>query len=155
MIWHTHPFVSCLLVLADSTRIRLAEQAIECFQQQTWPLKELVVINSTGHRFAVPTHDLLPQCVSTLEQRAVESAKGEWCLNWRDDCWFASNYIHKLMGLSQKHSRVQASPIRVYSVSQDRYYAADVPGLCSWFRLGCSTETVCQRADDFVLKFVL
>lgn len=156
MIWHTHPFISCLLLVTDATRIGMALRAVECFNQQTWPLKELVVVNTTGRGLGIKSLDILPKSASVLRNMAEECAKGEWCVLWRDDCWFDPGYISAVMAEAGKDHVVTASPISVYRVSDKRQHPVHTDELKVWFRLKQLKvmELRAVEAHELVLKFV-
>jgi hypothetical protein len=161
IVWHTHPYVSGLLCLTEPSRLVLAQKAVDCFVQQNWAHRELVVLNATGQALprlkhpgcGLRTVSLLPK--SDLLQLAGSLAEGEWCVTWRDDCWFEPDYIRAVMDAADKRHVVVASPISVYSLTEQRRQDARTDLLSCWFRLGPrASEQRHVSAAHLVLKFI-
>jgi len=91
------PRVSCLLV-TRSSRLAFASRAIACFQAQTYPAKELLIIDDgpgadlARHLGASPDPSIrlvrlppenLP--LGALRNAAVSRASGEYVMQWDDD----------------------------------------------------------------------
>jgi glycosyltransferase involved in cell wall biosynthesis len=92
------PKVSCLMVTAD--RPQFCRRAIRCYLRQTYPNKELVVVDDgtadlTSVLAAVPAGELTyiklekrPENVlGRLRNMTLEAARGEFLLQWDDDDW--------------------------------------------------------------------
>ena len=90
------PLISCLMVTAN--RPRMARIAIECYRRQTWPQKELVVVDSgTNDQLDAWIKTLgdasirvvrLPGCtdrLGDLRNLSVEKAAGDLVCLWDDD----------------------------------------------------------------------
>lgn len=90
------PLVSCLMVTRD--RPRLAERAIECFLAQSYPNRELVVIDSGESNDLqegieaicyppIKPHRERPagRSMGELRDLAVEKASGQYVCIWDDD----------------------------------------------------------------------
>jgi hypothetical protein len=89
---------SCLMVLTDPARIPNVHHALNQFDQQRWPYRELVLINSTDSEFtsAVPNvrvFNVKAKFLGELKNLSVYNAKGEWCLPWPDDVKVSPDYI--------------------------------------------------------------
>jgi len=90
------PLVSCLMVTKN--RADLAQRSVRCFQQQTYPNKELVIVDD-GEDDSLGqwvdrvdneriTHVRLPaenRSLGELRNIAVERATGEYVAQWDDD----------------------------------------------------------------------
>jgi hypothetical protein len=106
--WYQHPLVSALMVCSDPLRREFAEKAIGCFLKQRWPLKEMVLINSTGRPFFI--HPLIREFI--IKTRSLGEAKnlalynsdGEWCLPWHDDSAYHEDYV--MFHMAQKHPSI-------------------------------------------------
>ncbi len=91
------PLISALLVTKD--RPELAWRAVECFMQQSYPNKELVIIDEGGYEFKQKLQEanLLETSniayhrneekttLGTLRNRAIGLAQGEYICQWDDD----------------------------------------------------------------------
>jgi hypothetical protein len=95
------PLISCLMVTAN--RAVIARVAIECFSEQTWPNKELVIIDDGVEDYSdlIASFDcadlvryikLQPAnprlSLGELRNFSIEEARGEWCVQWDDDEWY-------------------------------------------------------------------
>ena len=95
------PLISCLMVTAN--RADIARVAIECFSEQTWPNKELVIIDDGVEDYSdvIASFDcadlvryikLQPAnprlSLGELRNLSIEEARGEWCVQWDDDEWY-------------------------------------------------------------------
>ena len=90
------PLVSCLMVTRE--RPALAQRAIQCFRKQTYPNKELVVVDDDPHdeleRWVDALHDpqiqymKLPdenKALGELRGISLREARGEYISQWDDD----------------------------------------------------------------------
>ena len=95
------PLVSCLMVTAN--RADIARVAIECFSEQTWLNRELVIIDDGEEDYSdmiegFDCSDLVryiklqpgsPRLsLGELRNISIEEARGEWCVQWDDDEWY-------------------------------------------------------------------
>ena len=93
------PLVSCVMITAN--RRRLCRRAVLCFQRQTYPQRELVVIDDGEQDLSELFTGLPPQQVTycriakraeatlgALRNLALEVAKGEVIAQWDDDDWY-------------------------------------------------------------------
>jgi glycosyltransferase involved in cell wall biosynthesis len=95
------PLISCLMVTAN--RADIARVAIECFSEQTWQNKELVIIDDGAEDYSdlITSFDcadlvryikLQPAnprlSLGELRNLSIEEARGEWCVQWDDDEWY-------------------------------------------------------------------
>ena len=95
------PLISCLMVTAN--RADIARVAIECFSEQTWQNKELVIIDDGAEDYSdlIASFDcadlvryikLQPAnprlSLGELRNLSIEKAHGEWCVQWDDDEWY-------------------------------------------------------------------
>jgi Glycosyl transferase family 2 len=92
----TAPLVSCLMLSRD--RPRLAARAMECFLAQSYPHRELVVVDSgrDGHlrscvdaicHPSIRLHQIEPDGLSlgALRNLAIQQSRGQYLCTWDDD----------------------------------------------------------------------
>lgn len=95
----THPKVSCLTVTAD--RKHLMRRSVKCFQNQTYPNKQLVIIDDGDQDLDDILASLAADQVKyiklekkpentlgKLRNRSLEEADGEFLVQWDDDDWY-------------------------------------------------------------------
>lgn len=102
MAWPEHRLVTAYLVVRPKDSKQRALNAIFCFLRQTWPTKQLVVVNATGKDF-VTKHDSIIEvsaitaALGELKNRALEESSGEWCFPWMVNGWYDPQYIEFFM----------------------------------------------------------
>ena len=92
-----YPLVSCLCVTKN--RPEYLKRVINCFNAQTYPNKELVVVyeqediatkialeNIDATKVEVSPHENLR--LGELRNRAIEQSRGEYFCQWDDDDWY-------------------------------------------------------------------
>lgn len=99
------PRVSCVMVTAD--RPKLVRRAISCYLKQTYPYKELVVLDNGNKRIEhllneVPSSELIYKKVDRtpdlilgdIRNTALNMAKGDFIIpQWDDDDWYHPSRI--------------------------------------------------------------
>lgn len=94
------PLVSCLMVTCN--RPNLAERAVACLADQTWPNKELVIVDDGDvdyepvlakyrDRLVIHYHRLERNDATVLgglRNESLDRANGEFCMQWDDDEWY-------------------------------------------------------------------
>jgi glycosyltransferase involved in cell wall biosynthesis len=104
------PLVSCLMVTRD--RARLARRAIRCFAEQSWPNRELLILDDGTEDYAgilepyagtlqIRYHRLEPKGglrLGDLRNIALERAAGDFVAQWDDDEWYHPARIETQMG---------------------------------------------------------
>ena len=98
---HEYPLISCICV--TYRKPALLERAIRCFESQTYPNKELVILYEdhdeptvtyiTGHTFSpgircICTPGNPKKTLGELRNIANNAAKGEFLCQWDDDDWY-------------------------------------------------------------------
>lgn len=91
--------VSCLMVTAN--RRDLARRAIQCFENQTYQNKELVIVDDGEEDYSLILEHLPPEQVKyvklkkqpdfvlgKLRNRSLEEATGDYLIQWDDDDWY-------------------------------------------------------------------
>jgi hypothetical protein len=95
MAWPEQRFISSYLVYRSTDSKESTLNSIYCFLRQTWPVKELVVLNTTTNPI-VPDEakssvrevaaKLAP--LGQLKISAVKLLKGEWVFQWLPSVWY-------------------------------------------------------------------
>lgn len=107
------PLVSCLMVTAN--RLRLCQRAIRCYNRQTYPNRELIVVDDgeqdlTPALATVPedklTHVQLPSnrnyVLGQLRNVALDAASGAFRTQWDDDDWYHPKRIERQVQVMRK-----------------------------------------------------
>lgn len=92
-----NPKISALMLTGrNRARFALARVAVQCFLDQTWPNKELIIVN---HHPEISLADGDPRIkevkvvknerfmLGDMRNASIENATGEWCIQWDDDDW--------------------------------------------------------------------
>lgn len=106
--WHLFPAITGLMVTTIPERHELALESVKDFTAQQWPLKDLVIVNTTN--LAFPKLN----CVFEIKARNAENlwdlglaqCRGEWVADWQDDCRYAPRYLHAMARLRNQEKRV-------------------------------------------------
>lgn len=169
ILWHSHPTVTALLLLRDPSRLPLATKAVQCFEAQDWPLRNLLVVNTTSTALTPQDLWLPARALGWLKNMAVACATGEWCVWWSDDAWFAPGYLRAHMEAAGKKRITVASKVSAYGVDSQRRLDYRQGTLTGFFRLTApeypddgADEPFSRKFDDcycldcreLVLKFV-
>ena len=90
------PKISALLLTGrDLQRYALARVAVQCFLDQTWPNKELIIVNHGPLSLATGDPRIKEVKVvknesfmlGDMRNASIDAATGEWCVQWDDDDW--------------------------------------------------------------------
>lgn len=95
----SHKKVSCLMVTAN--RKNLARRAVNCFTNQSYPNKELVIIDDGDEDYSDILTDIPPEeikyvrlkkepdfVLGKLRNRSLDEANGDYLVQWDDDDWY-------------------------------------------------------------------
>ncbi len=80
----------------------MAVETARSFEAQTWPVKELVIVNTTGVPVPIKTAreflftDSSWSYAHTLNL-GLKAVLGEWCALLYDDAWYADHYVERQM----------------------------------------------------------
>ena len=132
----TRPLVTAVMVTGKHANRRpLALAAVRCFQAQTWPNKELVIINdgmSLGIQGPTIQEFLLPAKKETtlgeLRNRGLDRARGSWIIQWDDDDWSHASRIEVQMAAAGDHAVLLRHQVRYDRVSGSFYDVTAGPG---------------------------
>lgn len=108
--WKT-PKVSALMITGkNSERYPLARVSLECFYQQTWANKEMVIINHGLEKVCKVqdprVHEIMVQkppgtTLGDLRNLSIEGSSGDWCMTWDDDDWHHPTRMENQMKVRQ------------------------------------------------------
>lgn len=106
----TPPLVSAVMITGKSFgRMKLAAMAIESFRRQTYPNKELVIVNtgaplrSERESDGIYEHCLMaPLTLGELRAFAQKQCLGDYIIQWDDDDWSHPDRISRQMQLADK-----------------------------------------------------
>jgi hypothetical protein len=107
--WVQFPVISGLMFSTCPARYPFALKAVEDFVNQSWPHKELIIVNSTGISFPVFSNvfELLARKVGgDTKSLGLEQCNGEWIADWHDDCRYDLRYLRTLARVKSKSARV-------------------------------------------------
>lgn len=102
------PLVSCLMVTAN--RLTLCRRSVRCFLRQTWPNRELVVVDD-GTQDLTPVLQDVPaeqlrylriekeegNVLGALRNRSLDAARGAFLAQWDDDDWYHPERLARQM----------------------------------------------------------
>lgn len=120
--------VSGLMVIDRPALLDFARVAQECFFRQTWPLKQLVVFNTTDRALnRWPNRSVreirLRRLPRPLMLRILrENADGEWCVIWDADCWYDPSVIGRHMLEAERDTAVLFRHTTAYSLADRKAY---------------------------------
>lgn len=121
------PLVSCVLVVGQRERARFARVAVNQFVAQTYPNKQLVVVNGSGMPVTnVPHAEILELAVPSgpigrLRNIGVEAAEGDYLRPFwdDDDCYPPHQLAHQMLYRAPGHLVMQTTQAIVLDVPQD------------------------------------
>ena len=159
------PLVSCVMPTFD--RPEFVPQAVRCFLRQTYPHKELIVVDDGDRRAAwhVPMDAAIRyvgvdgrMSLGAKRNLGVELGTGDVIAHWDDDDWYAPEYLSRVISSLLQSSAVALTGMSRYLVyllaSQSlKVCSARVPAgasFCYWRRVWQQhpyRETT--RAEDY------
>ena len=164
------PLVSCLMVTAD--RGALAARAVRCFARQTYPNRELVVLDDgreeigpvmSAHAAGTPVRHVridpaAPRlALGALRNRGLEAARGELVAQWDDDDWYHPERLaEQVRGLGDGDACVLGGTLVHVDSGDWRGHpfagrlAGGVPGTILHRRAGAPRYPEVARAEDTV-----
>ncbi len=121
----------------------LAEAAVTAFQAQTWPNKELLIVDDSGTvwpampnvRQADVSSLTGPATLGALRNIGLDQAAGDWLIQWDDDDWYHPRRIEYMMaGAQADHAVLLTHQIRYSFVNDSAFFLhyplsyAGIPG---------------------------
>jgi glycosyltransferase involved in cell wall biosynthesis len=164
------PKVSCLMVTAD--RRRFVRRALLCYRRQTYPHRELVIVDDgreplddllTGfapgevlyHRLARNPGNVLGR----LRNISLELATGDLCANWDDDDWYHPDRLAVQVAALVDGARscsLAAALVHLDAAPYSRHafvspFRHGVPGSLVYPRSGAARHPEVRRGEDDAL----
>lgn len=145
--------VSAMMVTGKcEQREWLARGAVRCFEMQTHPAKELIIVNQGGRPVCSGHPDVReiivpPECRTTLgdlRNIGLAAASGEWVMLWDDDDWHAP----ERMAVQVAHARKDAA---VLLQSQIRYDFTSHTAFV--YRAGSGIDGTLMHHRDVAFKY--
>lgn len=113
-------------MVTDATRIALAKEAASSFVNQSWPVKELVVVNTTGVTLGLDREILftVPPTTNHAELLRIGycASGGEWCAVLEDNAWYEPGYLDAQMAQATDGVRVMLHTGIFYFDTRHRIY---------------------------------
>ena len=111
------PLVSCLCVTRD--RVELLRRAVACFQAQTYPARELILLCESDdlatrdYAMSLGDPQIRPveiaatpkQPLGVLRNLAIEASRGAYVAQWDDDDWHSPARLEAQMTAIREHRR--------------------------------------------------
>ena len=126
------PRVSCLMVTGD--RAWLCRRSVGCFLRQTYPNKELIVIDDgvedLGPVLAdVPSADLVyvkldkrsDNLLGHLRNLSLDRARGEYVAQWDDDDWYHPERIERQAAVLRQGHQACSLSATLMHLDTDRF----------------------------------
>lgn len=141
MTWLEFPPVTAILVTTDASLHSYACSAIDCFMGQTWPHREMLVINGTNRSFAglggIRELCFKARFLHEYKNIGLYNATGEWCLPWCDDCHYEPSYIeYHMLHRSREAPTLIANPTgRIMAKRTDVALMPESATFCAYFRI--------------------
>jgi len=132
------PLVTAIMITGmHEVRYGLARIAMECFRRQTYPNRELLIINHGPQSLATGESDVREiriqkkeeETVGDLRNLALDKARGEFAIVWDDDDWYAPDRISVQMA-------AQSGSGAVALCSQIRYSLISGNAFCIYRKRG-------------------
>lgn len=161
------PKVSCLMVTAD--RRRFVRRALLCYRRQTYPRRELVIVDDGNE----PLDDLLAgfppdevryhrlakgpgNVLGRLRNISLELARGDLCANWDDDDWYHPDRLDLQVAAIEDGARscsLAAALVHIDAApySRDAFvspFRRGVPGSLIYPRSGAARHPEVRRGED-------
>lgn len=101
--------------MVTANRKHLAKRAVECFLNQTYANKELVIIDDGDEDYSSILNNVPPEqlkyirlkkepdfVLGKLRNRSLDEATGDYLIQWDDDDWYHSSRIEIQAGILDK-----------------------------------------------------
>jgi len=111
--------VSCVMPIADARRRNIARACVNRFLTQSYPDKEMIIVNATGTTLLDSQHPLLTEVmldnpslsVGAMRNMGIQQATKPWIAQWDDDDYRDSHLLSYQMGFAQLGKAVMLNTI--------------------------------------------
>jgi glycosyltransferase involved in cell wall biosynthesis len=147
--------ISCLMVTAD--RRALAERSVDCFLAQTYPNRELIVVDDGAQDYApllsrVPADRLIHHRIAkdpattlgALRNLSLDLARGELIAQWDDDDWFDPERLARQVVVLGDRAACWC-PVALMHLADPAWLTRPYIG---WFQGGVPSTILHRRRDD-------
>jgi glycosyltransferase involved in cell wall biosynthesis len=156
------PLVSAMMITGSSRRRKMAEIAVNCFLEQTYENKELVIVNhgttmsiADGRVREMSVVDSGP--VGMLRNIALQNAKGNILIFWDDDDWSAPERMEVQVGhlkpdhacLLKRQLRLDLRTQRMIAVS----WGCGIHGTMAFYKNGKRFSAMWRGSDAKFLEY--
>lgn len=163
------PKISCLMITAD--RRRLVRRSLLCYRRQTYPHKELVIVDDGHERL----DDLLAEfpggeiryhrlekspanVLGRLRNISLELATGDLCANWDDDDWYHPDRLEAQAQVLRTGALSCSLSAALVHLNKPRFlrhaflgpFRKGVPGSLMYVRRGSPRHPEIRRGEDNV-----
>jgi len=130
------PLVTAVMITGlHDARYALARVSIECFKNQTYPNKELLIVNHGNQSLFCDDERIVELRVKKRDQDTVgdlrnlglRHASGDFIINWDDDDWFHPQRIEVQMNARQSGSAVLLLNRLHYSFQNNCAFYRNIP----------------------------
>lgn len=141
--------VTCLMI-TRSDRIQLAARAIKCFEKQSYPFKELLIVSDDDMEALLPE---LPHGarflrapsglnLGHLRNYAIACSDGDYIAQWDDDDWYHPNRLTKQMNALFRDSSADGCTLGSWTIA---WPARGLYGISHWRDKGWEGSLVARR----------
>jgi hypothetical protein len=159
------PLVTAVMITGKSqARNPLAREAVRCFVEQTYPPRELLILNDgeeaigveAGNIREIRIEKVATRTLGDLRNLALELAYGDWVIQWDDDDWYGPERIEAQMRVRRPGAAVLLGDIIHYSLHRHSGFRADwasgFPGSILHERNGTVRYPSLSRGEDIVFQ---
>jgi hypothetical protein len=159
------PLVTAVMITGKSqARNPLAREAVRCFVEQTYPPRELLILNEGEEAIGVEARNIreiqiekvATRTLGDLRNLALELANGDWVIQWDDDDWYGPERIEAQMHARRPGAAVLLGDIIHYSLHRHSGFRTDwvsgFPGSILHERTGTVRYPSLSRGEDIVFQ---
>lgn len=136
--WLKEPLATGIMLLTQPAQVCGARVSLKSFLRQNWSNRELLILNTTS----VPVRkwwmrnvrEIVIRCSNAhmLLPLAFDNSFGEWCVEWRTDCYYEPDYLGEHLKHADKRRLALFRNFQVYALSSGKTYHAFSGDLMFW-----------------------